>query len=101
QSTRHFLVSKYNTGNLKYLEDGHNFLRQVSEGPVCNRTLKRYQEKEGCFPGIKQRAPALTKKQMKDREDWAKDHIKWGIDEWKNVMFSDERIFERFGTGGR
>lgn len=101
KSTRHLMVAKYNTGKLKSLKDGHHFLESVGEGPVCNRTIKRYLEKEGCSAHIKQKAPALSVEQQMNRMKWAEKHIKWGIDEWKQVMFSDECIFERFGTGGR
>jgi len=43
----------------------------------------------------------MTDVQKMNRKKWAKEHIKWGVDEWKQVMFSDESIFERFGTSGR
>jgi hypothetical protein len=58
-------------------------------------------EEAGCYPGIKQKAPALTEKQKKDRVDWAREHIKWNVEDWKKVMFSDECLFERFSTRGR
>lgn len=101
KETQHLMVTKYNTGTLKTLKNGHHFLESVREGPVCDRTIKRYLRKEGCSPRIKQKAPAMTDEQKMNRKKWAKKYIKWGVDEWKQVMFSDESTFERFGTGGR
>lgn len=101
EKTRSSMVSKYNTGILKTLEHGHNYLKSLKEKPVSNRTIKRIMEEAGCYPGIKQKAPALTEKQKKDRVDWAREHIKWKVEDWKKVMFSDECLFERFSTRGR
>ena len=85
--TRHWIVCKYNTGELKTLEHGHNYLKSLGEPPVSNRTIKRIMEEAACFPGIKQKTPALTEAQKKSRVKWAKEHTKWNIDDWKNVMF--------------
>jgi len=101
ERTRHLMIAKYNTGNLKSLKDGHHYLASVGEGPVCDRTIKRILVEAACTPRIKQKAPALTDEQKKNRVKWAQRHVGWAIDEWKQVMFSDESIFERFGTGGR
>lgn len=38
-------------------------------------------------------APSMTKKDIKDRLEWAMDHIGWDTHEWKSVVFSDEKKF--------
>jgi len=101
ERTRHWMVCKYNAGKLKTLEHGHNYIESLGEPPVSNRTIKRVMEEAACFPGIKQKAPALTDEQKRNRVKWAKEHIKWGTEDWKKVMFSDECTIERFGTSGR
>jgi transposase len=99
--TRHLLATQYNTCVLQSLEDGHNFLNRVSEGPVHNTTLRRYLKQEGVNARIKQKASALTEIQRGRRLQFAKDHAHMDARAWKQVMFSDEKVFERFGSSGR
>src|SRR5687767_13341703 len=72
--TRHLLATQYNTCVLQSLEDGHNFLNRVSEGPVHNTTLRRNLKQEGVNARIKQKASALTEIQRGRRLQFAKDH---------------------------
>jgi transposase len=37
--------------------------------------------------------PALTKSQKEARVKWAKEHVNWTVDQWKNVMWSDESSY--------
>jgi hypothetical protein len=34
--------------------------------------------------------PGLNKQSKKERYDWCKAREHWGIEEWKNVIFTDE-----------
>jgi hypothetical protein len=39
-----------------------------------------------------------TRRLMKKRLEFAKAHVNWSVDDWKDVIFSDESHFElRFG----
>lgn len=38
--------------------------------------------------------PFLTEKHKADRLKWAREHIKWTIDDWRCDTFSDEATFE-------
>jgi len=89
KETQHVMVTKYNTGALKTLKNGHHFLESVKEGPVSDRTIKRYLRNEGCTPRIKQKAPAMTEVQKMNPVKLAKKYIKWGVEVrhwWQAVL---------------
>ena len=45
------------------------------------------------------RKKSLLMKKMKEaRLQWAKDHLHWGIEEWKYVLWSDESKFNLFSS---
>lgn len=56
---------------------------------TANRTLQKY--------GLKRRAlfwrPLLKHSQRKKRRFWAENHLDWKEELWKNVAFSDEKLF--------
>lgn len=67
---------------------------------VSLRTVQRRLNEIGlkaCRPAKK---PLLTASMKKKRYNWAKDKENWTIDEWKNVVFSDESKFNLIGPDG-
>jgi hypothetical protein len=45
--------------------------------------------------------PGLNKLNKKERLDWCLAHEHWGIEEWKNVIFTDETAVQLGGTRGK
>ncbi len=45
--------------------------------------------------------PFLTPDQVQKRFQWAKEHEGWTVENWKQVVFSDESKFNLFGSDGR
>jgi hypothetical protein len=52
---------------------------------VCKRTIK----------------PGLNKDQKKARLDWCLAHKDWTLEDWKNVIFTDETSVQKGGVRGR
>jgi len=101
KSTQHQLCSKFLVGNLQTLGEAQEFLQSLGEGPVHDRTIKRYLEANGIWAFIKPAAPALDKEHIDERLEFAKQHKNWTVEDWKNVMFSDEFTICRLGKFGR
>ncbi|KAF9975188.1 hypothetical protein BGZ65_008369, partial [Modicella reniformis] len=59
-------------------------LVQSLEGvQVHVESIQQYLKQQGIKGYVQRKKPDLTKKQIA-----AKDHLKWTVDDWKNVMFS-------------
>ena len=50
---------------------------------------------------VKKKRPLLTKKQRRERLDFALSHKDWTIDDWKRVFWSDETKINCLGSDGR
>jgi len=95
-----FLANSFDNENDKY-EEAQEYICSVSEGPVHKETIRRYLRAERVMARVKPDSPFLTKDQMAARYKFAKDHVKWSVDQWKNVMFSDECSISRLSQPGR
>jgi transposase len=57
---------------------------------VSASTVWRVLKKAGFKKTKPMRKPGLTKRMMEDRYKWCCDHEHWTLDDWKNVIWSDE-----------
>ena len=60
---------------------------------VSRNTIARVLKDAGYAARVMKQKPLLTKKHKQKRLAWAKEHETWTIDEWKNVIWSDETAF--------
>ncbi|CAF1485208.1 unnamed protein product [Rotaria magnacalcarata] len=44
---------------------------------------------------IAPKKPRITSAQRRTRLDWCYEHLSWSINDWSNVVFTDETRFER------
>lgn len=63
--------------------------------------VQRHLEKTGVRAYIQQKRPGLTLNHTNERYAFSKAHLYWSVDDWKNVMFSDESSISHIGSFGR
>lgn len=65
---------------------------------VSEKTVRRRLNSMGYLSRKAKTKPFISKSQAKKRLTWARKHEMWNVDDWKNVIFSDEtRICIGFG----
>lgn len=101
QRTREVLARQFDTGKLLTLKDGQRMVQSVEGIPISTRSIWNYLNAEGLKGYVRRKRPDLTADQIKARYKFAKDHLKWTVDDWKNVMFSDETMFSKIGSFGK
>ena len=65
------------------LEDHHGII-------VDRRTVVRALNHCGLRAGEKKKKPGLSRRNIKARLEWAKQHKNWTVEDWKRVIWSDE-----------
>jgi transposase len=65
--------------------------------PVSRESVRRYLKKDLGLKSISRpRKPFLTPRMREARLKFAHAHLKWTIDDWQNVLWSDECFFHLF-----
>jgi transposase len=99
--TKHYIANQYNIGKLETMKDGQKLIQSVEGVQVNKKTIRNYLRSENMATFIKQKKPYLTDNHKRARYKFAKDHLNWTVEDWKNVMFSDETIISRIGSYGK
>jgi transposase len=68
---------------------------------VSRDTIARALKSFGFVARIKEKKPGLSLKQKKERLAWAREHSTWTVEEWKNVIWSDETKFTLVNSEGK
>lgn len=68
---------------------------------VSSRTIRRRLNEKNLRGCIAQRKPLVSKKNLKARMQFAKQHLQKPLNFWKNVLWSDESKFCRLGSDGK
>lgn len=68
---------------------------------VSSRTIRRRLNESKLFGRTAVKKPLVSKKNLKARLEFAKDNIDRPLSFWKNVLWSDESKFNRFGSDGK
>jgi transposase/RNAse (barnase) inhibitor barstar len=101
KDTRKVLARQFNNGSIQTIQDGQRIVQAEDGEQVHARTVRRHLQKEGLKAYVQQKKPGLTLNHRKDRLAFAKAHLHWTVDDWKNVMFSDETTISRVGSFGK
>lgn len=67
---------------------------------ISVQTIRRRLNEGGLFGRRAAKKPLLTRKMKAARLQWAKDHKNWTLNDWQNVIFSDESKFNLSGSDG-
>lgn len=72
-----------------------DLLNQIGASGDCSvRTMQRTLNKIGCKAVKPGRRPYLNDNQVRRRLQWAREHQHWTVDDWKQVLFTDETVIE-------
>ncbi|KAF8952324.1 hypothetical protein BGZ46_003518, partial [Entomortierella lignicola] len=75
---------KFINGELRTHKDGQAFIQSVEGVHVSEKTVRNYLKLEGCKTYCSQKKPGLTDDQKKLHYKFAKAHLHWTVDDWKN-----------------
>lgn len=92
-------ISKAN--RFKSASDIRAEINQSLDAPVSLTTVKRRLREGGLFGRIAVKKPLLSSANKRKRLQFAKEHENWTIEQWKNVLWTDESKFELFGSHRR
>ena len=68
---------------------------------VSKSTVRSLLNKAGLFGRLAARKPLLTKKNIRDRLEFARRYRMWTSEDWRRVAFSDESQFEIYSSHDR
>ena len=61
---------------------------------ISRTTIRKYLKVSGYFRYKARRKPFLSSKHKAARLKWAKEHLRWTLDDWSHVIWTDEATFE-------
>ena len=76
-------------------------LKNIINQPLSSQTVRRNLKKVGLKAVVKKKRPFLSKKHRKTRMDFAVTHLHWTVEDWNQVIWSDETKINCLGSDGR
>lgn len=95
-----FCVNQMTTGKCPTVVKLSKEIKTRFDIDVHPDTISRALKRKGLESGIKKKKPALSRRNIKQRLDFAKSHQDWTVEDWKLVIFSDETKINRFNSDG-
>ena len=75
-------------------------LQNYHDVTVHPQTVRNRIKEMGFAGHVAVKKPWMSKKNIKLRLKWAKEHATWTVDDWKRVLWSDETKIVLFGSDG-
>ena len=86
---------------LKTVPDIRAEINQTLPKPISDTTVTRRLHDVGLYGRVAAKKPLLRSVNVRKRLKWAKKHKNWSIEQWKQVLWTDESKFEIFGSKRR
>uniref|UniRef100_A0A3Q4AT14 Transposase Tc1-like domain-containing protein n=1 Tax=Mola mola TaxID=94237 RepID=A0A3Q4AT14_MOLML len=75
-------------------------IKDSLELPVSTVTVRRRLCEANLFTRIPRKVPLLKKRHVQKRLQFAKEHINWPKEKWRNILWTDESKVVLFGSKG-
>jgi hypothetical protein len=92
QSTKNPFATAYDIRRSLFAKD--------EKRPSVN-TIRRRLDEVGLYAFVAAQKPLLKPEQIQRRLEWAKKYAEWTVDDWREVVFSDESPFTLFRRCGK
>ena len=92
------MIDKSNEPNAISIADS---LAKLDIAHISPSTVRRRLNEDGLHGRAPVKKPLLTKNHIKKRLAFGLKHQSWTIDDWKNVLFTDETKINKMGSDGK
>lgn len=96
-TTKRYIIQKVTTGQVSTASELHKQLNEGTDTPVSYTSVLNVLYSTGLRGRNKIKKPFLTKKHQKARMDFES----WTVEDWKQVVFSDESKINRLSSDGK
>lgn len=96
-----FIVSNVLRNRFSTAPEVSTCLLEIRNVSVSERTIRRRLSEQNLRAFRPARAPLLLPRHRTARLDFAREYAHWTVEEWKNVLFSDESRIALKGPDGR
>ena len=76
-------------------------LQEIKKHTISSQTICHHLKKVGMKTVVKKKSPCFTSAHKKTRLDFAKSHQYWTVEDWKQVIWSDEIKNNHIGSDGK
>ncbi|KAG1536131.1 hypothetical protein G6F49_013039 [Rhizopus delemar] len=95
------LVRAVTVDGLENAVQAQQSLEQNLGKSVSVDTVRRALRDAGLVSFVRPKKPLINERNRKRRLQWARQHIDWTVNDWMNVIWSDETKINRFGSDGK
>ncbi|KAG1038407.1 hypothetical protein G6F43_012693 [Rhizopus delemar] len=98
-ATKNYIKIQIIRGQLQTAKDVYRLLLEL-EFSISYRSAVNVLKSMNFHAKLKKKKPLLTKEHMKRRLAWARKYLNWSVDQWRQVVFSDEVKINIWGSDG-